>query len=731
MSTVKISQLPFITQLDANTQKTLIAGVDLVSGLTGKISIRTLAERLYSNDVLNVGTNPIILENVVAQFTDSSSEFIQINLQNFDGVGSSDYVASANNSDGSNNYIDLGFNGPGYNDPDYSSMLPYDGYVYSHGPSNTDYRGNLVIGTASSNANVVLIAGGTQSNNIVGRFNARKFALYNPLEVSGSITASGNVSASKIIFGDNSVQETSLTTRLDAAFLKANNALANVANATFGFSLTSPQTITANILTAVHRLSFSANGLIRTETGTGNFKNLTLLTGDEVSTGNSGSINITTGSGGAVSGYGGDINIVPGTGNSGYGKVNINVANNLWTFNTNGSIKFPDNTTQITASAPFSYSTASYGHANSAHTQANSAFIHANNAYEHANVAFDEGNVAYALANSAYYIANNALANTSGAIFAGNLNISGNIVVIGQTSSTGPITTGNLIVSGTTSLTGNVVMSACTYMTGAVTVNSTMVLANSNFSATEAAFRITAAGSSQIPTQAGTLMQITGKANTAARVLIDSFGTSNAAYSIIAGRSARGTVDAPTPTQNNDILLRIAGNSYGTTGYAPFGAARIDFVATENQTDTARGSRIKFYNTPNGSNVVNEIASFNADSVEFTGTVAPKKGFIYSPTILVGDQTAFTINYLTTSLIKATLVADLTISHSNYVPGKVVEVWLTNTGANPRTVTHGCTALNSSVNATTFTIPATSSAYLRYFSIGTDNANTFVAVQVA
>jgi len=689
MSTVKISQLPFITQLNANTQKTLIAGVDLVSGLTGKISIRTLAERLYSNDVLNVGTNPIILENVVAQFTDSSSEFIQINLQNFDGVGSSDYVASANNSDGSNNYIDLGFNGPGYNDPDYSSMLPYDGYVYSHGPSHNDYRGNLVIGTASSNANVVLIAGGTQSNNIVGRFNARKFALYNPLEVSGSITASGNVSASKIIFGDNSVQETSLTTRLDAAFLKANNALANVANATFGFSLTSPQTITANILTAVHRLSFSANGLIRTETGTGNFKNLTLLTGDEVSTGNSGSINITTGSGGAVSGYGGDINIVPGTGNSGYGKVNINVANNLWTFNTNGSIKFPDNTTQITASAPFSYSTASYGHANSAHTQANSAFIHANNAYEHANVAFDEGNVAYALANSAYYIANNALANTTGT-FGGTLNISNNL-----------------------------------------TVNGTVVLANTNFAATEAAFRITAAGSSQTPTQAGTLMQITGKANTAARVLIDSFGTSNAAYSIIAGRSARGTVDAPTPTQNNDILLRIAGNSYGTTGYAPFGAARIEFVATENQSDTNRGSRIKFYNTPNGSNVVNEIASFNADSVEFTGTVAPEKGFIYTPTVYQGAQTAITIDFSTTSLIKATLTADLTFTLSNYVHGKVVEVWLVNTGGLTRTITHGCTATNSTENSATFTMPATSSAYLRYFSIDGDNANTFVSVQHA
>ena len=114
-----------------------------------------------------------------------------------------------------------------------------------------------------------------------------------------------------------------------------------------------------------------------------------------------------------------------------------------------------------------------------------------------------------------------------------------------------------------------------------------------------------------------------------------------------------------------------------------------------------------------------------------SGTVAPGKGFIYTPTILVGAQTAFTIDFSTTSLIKATLTADCTISLSNYVIGKVVEVWLTNTGGTTRTITHGCTATNSSENATTFTMPGTSSAYLRYFSIDGDNANTFVAVQHA
>ena len=266
---------------------------------------------------------------------------------------------------------------------------------------------------------------------------------------------------------------------------------------------------------------------------------------------------------------------------------------------------------------------------------------------------------------------------------------------------------------------------------GNVTMNGTVVLANTNFAATEAAFTITAAGSSQTPTQSGTLMQLTSKANTPARVLIDSFGTSNTAYPVIAGRAARGTVNAPTPTQNNDILLRIAGNSYGTTGYAPFGDARIDFVATENHSDTNRGSRIRFWNTPTGSNVVNEIASFNADSVYFTGVVEPEKGFIFTPRLPVGNQTAITIDFSSDVIIKANLAADLTFTLSNFVFGKVVEVWLTNTSGLTRTITHGCSSINSSENATTFTMPSTSSAYLRYFSIDGDLANTFVAIQHA
>jgi len=249
-----------------------------------------------------------------------------------------------------------------------------------------------------------------------------------------------------------------------------------------------------------------------------------------------------------------------------------------------------------------------------------------------------------------------------------------------------------------------------------------------NFSATEAAFRITAAGSSQTPTQDGTLIQLTGKANVPARVLIDSFGTSNTAYPIIAGRNARGTVVSPTPTQNNDILLRIAGNSYGTTGYAPFGDARIDFIASENHSDTARGSRIRFWNTPNGSNVVNEIASFNADSVYFTGVINPEKGFIYTPVIYPNAQTAITLDISDGPLIRAQTSSGLVVTLSNFVSGKVVELWVTNLAGSTQTFTHGVSAINSTVGATTISMPGNSTLSARYVCLDGTLANTMCAI---
>ncbi len=56
-------------------------------------------------------------------------------------------------------------------------------------------------------------------------------------------------------------------------------------------------------------------------------------------------------------------------------------------------------------------------------------------------------------------------------------------------------------------------------------MNATLVLANSNFSASESAITIQATETVQVPSQAGTMLHISGKANTPSRIIFDSFST--------------------------------------------------------------------------------------------------------------------------------------------------------------------------------------------------------------
>jgi hypothetical protein len=133
-------------------------------------------------------------------------------------------------------------------------------------------------------------------------------------------------------------------------------------------------------------------------------------------------------------------------------------------------------------------------------------------------------------------------------------------------------------------------------------------------------------------------------------------------------------------------------------------------------------------------NAISYSQFINADNlnvqgnVTITGTVAPVKGFIYTPNIYPSAQTAITIDFANNSIIRANTSAGLTVSFTNYITGKVVDMWITNTAGTNQTFTHGCSELNSTVNATTYNIPGTSTIMARYFSFGNDLANTFVAV---
>ena len=546
MSTIKISELPKFTSINANTSNTLFVGIDIPSAQTFQFSAETLAEGLFANTALIVGNNRIVYPSTTAQFSGIANNYLQLNLQNFANgtYTSSDFVASTVDSDNSTKFIDMGIDGPLYNDPvNYAAFKPYDGYLYVHGPGDTSPQGNLILGTATSDAIIKFMVGGTMNENIVGWMTKTGLKLN---------------TQSYITFSDNTLQSTAAAPYeySNAAFLKANNALANT---------------------------------------TGTFAGNLTITGA----------------------------VVASSGNVG----NLTIANN--------------------------------------------------------------------------------------AIYSSLTTVD---MTIGQSSATA-----NLVINRTTNITKDI------NVTGNLVTNGTFIdFNNTTFDANAPLVQITGTTAAFLPSNTNYMLQITGKANTVTRLVLDSFGQNT--YPVVVGRMGRGSSLLPAAVANNDVMMRIVGNGYTGTQFPGSSPTKIDFVAAENFTDSARGTRIDFYNTPIGSNTIQRIASFNATDVTFTGVVNPQKGFIYTPRIPAGNQTAITIDYASDSMIKANLVADLTFSHTNFVTGKVVEVWLVNTSGLTRTVTHGVSAINSTKNSTTFTIPSTASAYLKYFSIDGDLANTFVTI---
>lgn len=534
MSTVKITDLPYITSLQSNTANTVLVGVDVPGDYTGQMTLTTLAKGLYSHNYLVVGDYETVYPNAIATFAGGSNNYVQTIIENTKDAGSSDFVAQANVSSDTAYYIDVGFTGNTYNNlSPYNSLgtsvNQLDGYLYVQGLEGSK-GGNLVIGTASSNTRVNFIVGGVNSQNIVAYMTTA--GIYSP-SINSLVAA-------------------------------------NVASIN--------GSITANVA--------SINGSITSNVSTIN------------------------------------------------GSITANVA----TINAS-----------ITANAA------------SANSVINSRIT--------ANIA-------------------TVLANTNGVTTAGALNVPGNLLA-----------TGNLIIANATYDYTNTALVRLVGSTGGV------------FST---------------PTTPGYMLAITGIDGIPSRVVNTGHGTG--AYGLFAGRSSRGTAGSPTAVQSGDVIARFSGGGHNGSTFTATGQGRIDIVADENFTTANNGSRIEFWNTIPKTNTVTKIATFNANTVTFTGVVAPQKGFAYTPNNITSNATSYTIDFSRDSMTRMSCNDNMSITLSNYQSGKIVEVWITNNANQNKTVTHGCLANNSTAKATSFTIQANACAFLKYFSIDGDQANTFVTI---
>jgi hypothetical protein len=124
-------------------------------------------------------------------------------------------------------------------------------------------------------------------------------------------------------------------------------------------------------------------------------------------------------------------------------------------------------------------------------------------------------------------------------------------------------------------------------------------------------------GTSIDPQNTGVLLHLTGLRDSPSRIYNDSYGTG--VYSAYIGRHARGTSEDPEGLIAGDIISRVGGNAFLSSGqFAPISNVRMDFVAKENQTATARGNEIQFWTTEDG-----ETAPTRSFTLENTGITFP------------------------------------------------------------------------------------------------------------
>ena len=111
----------------------------------------------------------------------SGNTYLQLNIQNraTGTTATADLVITANNGTDSSNYINLGINNSGYNDPTFSNGSGLDGYLFVNG-------GSLDIGTATPNTQIEFHVGGTTAARSIATINSSGLNI-----VSGNLTVGG------------------------------------------------------------------------------------------------------------------------------------------------------------------------------------------------------------------------------------------------------------------------------------------------------------------------------------------------------------------------------------------------------------------------------------------------------------------------------------------------------------------------------------------------------------
>lgn len=132
----------------------------------------------------------------VFQVAGDYNGYAQINIENINAGqnASTDYVATADNGNESDTFIDMGINSSTYNNIDFSLQGPNDGYLYVHGNTATG-GGNLIVSTIHEN-DIIFSVNGTRTENEVMRVDATANTL--AVKTSVSLNTNSNITTTAI-----------------------------------------------------------------------------------------------------------------------------------------------------------------------------------------------------------------------------------------------------------------------------------------------------------------------------------------------------------------------------------------------------------------------------------------------------------------------------------------------------------------------------------------------------
>jgi hypothetical protein len=239
--------------------------VDGVFTFTGTATIISVSSATFFGDVNGfgafyagvVGYTPLPV--TVMQATSNYNDYVQNNFQNLNpGVAAStEWVATADNGDDTNNYIDMGIASSNWDGSQSNSVgtaaTPGDSWIYSQGTVSSNAGGNLIIGTIKNGKSVKILVGSTGSSSIVAAFNSTGLTL----------------NTGTLHFADGTVQSTAAT-GFNTSTLVARAVSAQTAtNAAFAYSFNTSTLIASAVsaqtaTNAAFAYSFNTSTLVAT-----------------------------------------------------------------------------------------------------------------------------------------------------------------------------------------------------------------------------------------------------------------------------------------------------------------------------------------------------------------------------------------------------------------------------------------------------------------------------------